>query len=94
MIIDKNTYWYFNNKKKDTCKINKDVSNLIQHCFAAYDFINDDTKDYGIGWSKVNDSDSSIIENISFKNQKSSKYKCQNSWCYQVNEWFFCYLLF
>ena len=65
------------------CKVNKKVLKLIPHCHAVYSFINDDTKSYDVGWLPINVS-KPLSTTTLLPKSKPSKYKCQNSWCYQV----------
>ncbi len=70
--------------KEDTCKVHARVKNLIQHCRGPYSFVNDDTKDYDIGWIQVNETAPLTTTTTARPGKKPSMYKCQSAWCYQV----------
>ena len=54
--------------KDQSCRVHRRVRHLIQHCRDDYNWIEDDTKDYQIGWTNVTDNPT----------------RCKTPWCYQV----------
>lgn len=68
--------------------MNEKFKNIIHHCRDDYNWVDDDTKDYGIGWVAINGTlanSSSTTAEADVK-VKQSKYKCKHAWCYQVKE--------
>ena len=62
------------------------MASLISHCRNDYNLVDDDTKDYGIGWKSLANgigNSSSTTPEAGIR-VKKSKYKCKNAWCYQV----------
>ncbi len=70
--------------KEDTCRVHPRVKNIFKHCRAPYNFVDDDTKDYDIGWIEVNETAPLTTTTTVRPGKKPSKYKCQSAWCYQV----------
>ncbi|CAF0709342.1 unnamed protein product [Brachionus calyciflorus] len=71
--------------KENTCKVNSMMSSLIVHCRDDYNWIDDDTKDYDVGWKLINGTltnSSSTTAEAGIK-QRKTKWKCKNAWCYQ-----------
>lgn len=60
---------------------------IIDHCRDNYNWIDDDTKDYGIGWAPIingtlgNSSSTTPEPDVTLK---KTKYSCKHAWCYQV----------
>lgn len=75
----------------DTCSVHPKVKSLFKHCRGPYSFVNDDTKDYDIGWIEVNETAPLTTTTTVRPGKKPSKYKCQSAWCYQVVILIFCY---
>jgi len=69
--------------KEDTCSVHPKVKSLFKHCRGPYSFVNDDTKDYDIGWIEVNETAPLTTTTTVRPGKKPSKYKCQSAWCYQ-----------
>lgn len=70
--------------KRDTCKLHSKVKDIFDHCHGDYNFVDDDTQDYDIGWISVNESSPLTTSTTPRPGKKPSKYKCQSAWCYQV----------
>jgi hypothetical protein len=84
--------------KENTCMVHPKVKNIIHHCRDAYNWVDDDTKDFDIGWKKIlNDSltnsSTTTIKEEGVKLRKS-RWKCKNAWCYQVSHKKYTYIKF
>ena len=64
--------------KDQSCRVHRRVRHVIGHCRGDYNWLDDDTRDYGTGWMNiVNQTD--VTKNTS---------RCRTPWCYQVRGWF------
>jgi hypothetical protein len=63
------------------------MKKLVDHCRPSYNWIDDDTKDYDVGWQVINgsltNSTTTTIKEEGVK-LKNTKWACKNAWCYQV----------
>jgi len=63
--------------KDNTCRVHARVSHMIDSCRTSYNWVDDDTKDYDVGWKPP--------KNVTAKpkGRRKNKKDCQHSWCYQ-----------
>lgn len=72
--------------KENTCRVSPKFRHMIGHCRENYNWVDDDTKDYDIGWTSLNKTgpakaNAKLPPNL--PSSRRNKYKCKNGWCYQ-----------
>jgi len=75
--------------KENSCRVHRKVKHVITHCRDDYNWFDDDTKDYSIGWKQVLNKTAARMSDESSNGTK----RCRTPWCYQVRLKFFSLFL-
>jgi hypothetical protein len=67
--------------KDNSCRVHRRVKHVITNCRDDYNWIDDDTKDYGTGWTAIINQ---TVDLPTDSNVTETK-RCRTPWCYQVS---------
>lgn len=59
--------------KDQSCRVHRRVRHVIGHCRGDYNWLDDDTRDYGTGWMNI----------VNQTNVTKNTTRCRTPWCYQ-----------